>query len=90
MDFTSYYDKEVKEFFNDIEAEEDQIQSAQQIPEKADRSFNKKIRMIYSEPNLIENTSPLSEELQMSCIVDKKTDNLEESNAVNSDKVSQQ
>ena len=32
MDFTSYYDKEVKEFFNDIEAEEDQIQSAEQIP----------------------------------------------------------
>ena len=23
MDFTSYYDKEVKEFFNDIEAEEE-------------------------------------------------------------------
>lgn len=59
------------------------------MPEK-DRSFNKKIRVTYSEPNLNENPSPLTDELQMSCIVDKKGDPNEESNAVSSDKVSQE
>ena len=46
--------------------------------------------MIYSEPNLIDNSSALTEELQMSCIVDKKGDSQEESNAISSDKVSQE
>lgn len=42
------------------------------MPGKNDRSFNKKIRVTYSEPNLATDNSGLNEELQMSCIVDKK------------------
>lgn len=88
MEFTSYYDKEVKIFFTDVEAEEEKAEEEPQIPEKADRSFNKKIRMTYSEPYLVDANSTINEELQMSCI-EKKIDN-QENTINNSDKVSQE
>lgn len=61
MDFTSYYDKEVKVFFTDVDVQEEKIEEEHQAPEKGDRSFNKKIRMTYSEPYLIDANTTLNE-----------------------------
>jgi hypothetical protein len=91
MNFTSYYDQEIKSFFSDIEASEEKIEEEEEPQEKIDRSFNKKIKMTYSEPNLnlTEPSSPLNEELQMSCI-ERKIDTQEDNTINNSDKVSQE